>query len=732
MVGSVVRVIFAYLAVLVLYGCSEQTSKTAPEVGEVSFSNRPSNKLCLAGSRSTAIGLEPAFDTLRFSRPVAMAEVPGSSGASFFVMEKDGLVKAVNRTGASDTNNGYESSILLQLDVATELESGSTGLAFHPRFADNGRIFLAYGAVGEETEFELRISEYTVANDNTNLTGERRLLTIPKNNPIHYAGALTFGPDGFLYISVGDDGNNHQFDEQREAAQDPGNFYGTILRIDVDTASDQPFVIPSDNPDYGTGQPSPVFAYGFRNPWKLSFDRENDTGLWNSDVGWFKQEEINQIVKGGNYGWPVCEGNCSQDSPGLLDPYFSYPNTAGAAVIGGYVYRGTAIPELYGKYVFADYIDRVIKAVDIQPASDGVPSLLSLVSASFNVSSFAEGSDGELFVIGFSNGEIYKLVKNEQFQDIEPPELLSETGCFAFTRNGDPKPLPGVYPYETAQFFWSDGAIKERLLALPDNTTVDTSDTDSWELPPGSVTIKHFYLNETIFETRFFVRYDEGGYGGYTYQWDKDLNDATLVPVEGRSVTIGEQQWDYPSRADCLRCHTEQAGYSLALESRQLSVQSQFDGEGATNQLEVFESIDIIDNVESVSADPFPTRAELSDTGISLDKRARSYIHVNCASCHRGEGTAGRANWDARFALSIEDMRLCGELPFEEVSLASDSEERLIAPGSPGKSTLWLRAIDRGSSISMPPLASHIIDAVGVELLQEWIEGMDSDCVVPE
>jgi len=751
---AAMRAVVACLAVVVLYGCSEQPVNTMPALVEANNSaesgnnglsdsddstliksekepsKRPENKLCHAGSRSTAYGLTPVFGSLQFSRPVVMAEVPGSTGNSFFIMQKDGLVKAVTRSGDLDIDNGFVSSTLLQLDVASAEESGSTGIAFHPAFAANGRVFFAYGAVGENTDFELRISEFQASGDNAKLMNERRVLTVPKNNPIHYAGALSFGPDGYLYISIGDDGNNQQFDDQRMAAQDPANFYGTILRIDIDSNSDQPFVVPVNNPDYGTGIPSPVFAYGFRNPWTLSFDRENKGDLWASDVGWFKVEEINRIAKGGNHGWPLCEGECDQHTPELLDPYYSYPNTAGAAVIGGYVYRGTEIPDLYGKYVFADYIDRGIKAIDTQSNSGAVPSPTSLVSATFNISSFTQGSDGELYVIGYSNGEVNKLVKSAQAEVSEPPELLSSTGCFAFTRNGDPKPLPGVFAYDTAQSFWSDGASKKRLLALPENTTIDSSDIDAWELPPGAVTIKHFYMNDSIFETRFLVRHDEGSYGGYTYQWDEDLDDATLVPAEGRSVTLGEHQWDYPSRADCMRCHTAQAGYSLSLESRQLSVKSRSNSKVSAQQLDFFESLDIINSAEQALATPFPQRAELTDQNISLDRRARSYLHVNCASCHQGEGTAGRANWNARFTVSIEDMRLCGEAPFEPVSVTVDADERLLVPGAPGKSTLWLRAMDRGSSVSMPPLASHLIDTIGVELLNEWITAMDSDCEI--
>jgi hypothetical protein len=272
-----------------------------------------------------------------------------------------------------------------------------------------------------------------------------------------------------------------------------------------------------------------------------------------------------------------------------------------------------------------------------------------------------------------------------------------------------------------AQRFWSDGADKERLVAIPDGTTINTNDPTSWELPIGGVSIKNFYWNGQIFETRFFVRHNDGSYAGYTYEWSGS-NVATLVPASGSTRDLGGIVWGYPSRSQCLLCHTAAAGRSLGLETRQLNIDAHNPATGQVdNQLARFADMGLLDTSTPLVLAPFP---DIADASVPLDVRAESYLHVNCMSCHRGgQSEAGRSTWDARFDTLFENKALCDAEPFASVS--GSAEERLVTPGAHELSTVWLRMHQR-VNLFMPPLGSVVPDTDGADLLQAWITGIDS------
>jgi glucose/arabinose dehydrogenase len=221
----------------------------------------------------------------------------------------------------------------------------------------------------------------------------------------HNGGALEFGPDGMLYVALGDGGSGG---DPQGNGQNTNALLGKILRIDV---SGDAYRVPPDNPFAGGGGRGEIWAYGFRNPWRITFDRETGE-LWAGDVGQNTWEEVDRVVRGGNYGWNVLEGNecfraptCDRD--GKISPRAVYPTADGCAVTGGYVYRGTSMPDLRGWYVYADYCSGVVWALN--PADDSPP--VELASTGQTIPSFAEAPDGELYFLSFGRA-VYRLTSN--------------------------------------------------------------------------------------------------------------------------------------------------------------------------------------------------------------------------------------------------------------------------------------------------------------------------------
>ena len=648
---------------------------------------------------------------------VGVRQLPGASDAPFYVIEKKGRILAL--PARPDAGPG-DAEVALRLTPHTAVESGLTDLAFHPDHEINRLAYVGYVADLDGGGIAFRLSEFRRVEVGVALGEERVLLEVPKDHSEHVGGALAFGPDGYLYVSVGDDGNNRDGDPNPARAQDPGTPYGKILRIDVDARDgSRPYGVPADNPTFDLGAPSEVWAVGFRNPWRMAFDPEPPHSLWVSNVGERTFEEIERVEAGANHGWPVCEGRCDPADERFVDPVHGYPTRSGAAVIGGAVYRGAELPELVGRYVFADFVAQEIRALDTELAPDEPGQVRPLVTAPFPVSSLVAGNGGELYAVGFSPGSLYRLIRNAAADASEPPALLSETGCFASLAGGDPVPVDGVVDYAVAQRFWSDGAAKRRQLALPDGFAIDTFDPKDWALPEGGLAIKHFYWRDRIIETRFLAHHEGGEYSGHTYAWDAAGGDAALVESGGATRSLDGLEWDYPSRGECLRCHTAQAGYTLSLESRQLNVTLP-DGR---SQLDLLAAGHYLDTASPERPEPYPTVAELGDDALPLAHRAASWLHVNCSSCHRGEGSAGRASWDARFDTPFAEKRLCGAAPFQAVGESTFAPiEALVAPGDHELSTLWLRAAARDGDVQMPPVGSRVVDADGAALLREWID----------
>lgn len=370
--------------------------------------------ILLAGCRApsvqaqSGIQVEPAFPDIRFTRPVDL-QAAGDGSNRIFVVEQPGVIKVL------DTDDANPSATVF-LDIRNRVrdagnEEGLLGLAFHPNYTANGFFFVYYTASSPRRSVLARYRVSASDPDRGDVGSEAVLLTQAQPASNHNGGQIAFGPDGYLYVGLGDGGGaNDQFGN----GQTRSTILGTILRIDVDTPSGgRAYGIPADNPLVGNilGYREEIYAYGLRNPWRFSFDA--DTGrLFTADVGQNAYEEINIIEKGGNYGWNTMEGNhCFRprqgcDRTGLTLPVAEYAhNGQPKSVTGGYVYRGARAPTLTGQYIYADYVDGRIWALTLDGAT---VTSTELTDTRLNIASFGEDEAGELYICAF-DGLLYRF-----------------------------------------------------------------------------------------------------------------------------------------------------------------------------------------------------------------------------------------------------------------------------------------------------------------------------------
>jgi glucose/arabinose dehydrogenase len=443
--------------------------------------------------------------------------------------------------------------------VRTSSEGGLLGLAFHPNYPATPEIFLSYTINHTGPNMRSVISRFILDNVTSPGAGtiEQVILQVDQDRDNHNGGDIAFGPDGYLYVGFGDGGGAG---DPNNRAQDTTRLLGSMLRIDVTgpgvSFPGNPYNIPADNPFSGNAECGPaanandcpeIYAWGLRNPWRWSFD--SATGdLWLADVGQGSFEEVDLIERGGNYGWRCREGahdfNTAGCGAGYVDPITEYGRGLGNSITGGQVYRGTAIPEIVGQYIFADYGSGRIWA--LQPDGQGGYFNDELIDTNFGPTSFAADENGELYFTDINNGRIRSLAPAGAPAADTIPNLLSATGC---TDPADiTRPYSGLVPYDINAPFWSDGAAKDRHIGLPNGTTITRTLNDDWEFPNGTVIVKNFRLNGNLIETRHLMRHPDGVWAGYTYEWNVQQTEATRVQG-GKVVATAGQDWIYPSES---------------------------------------------------------------------------------------------------------------------------------------------------------------------------------------
>jgi len=697
------------------------------------------------------------FETFdNFSTILAIAHPPDDVNTLYFA-ERPGRIVVY-----SDLENQVrEDTPFLDIPstVTTNSENGLLGLAFHPEYRSNGYFFVFYTSQRNDGTRTNRVSRFSRSLGNP-------LLADPESEVIlfdqvdqaanHNGGDIHFGPDGYLYISMGDEGSGNDSFNNSQVVD--GDLFAGILRIDVDKRpgnvepTEHPdiprdgegrayYSIPNDNPlvsQWQSGGSNPesdlrleFYAIGLRNVWKMSFDPATGD-LWAGDVGQGAREEIDLIKNGGNYGWAFREGflagpKTQTPPPGfesVFDPVHDYPRNQGTSVTGGVVYRGSSLPELEGAYIFGDYGSDRIWAL-FPDSTGGAPDVVQIASFSNPVAFGRDPRNGDILVSNIS-GSVRRLVRGSGEQP-EFPETLSQTGAFKSLDTLEPE--DGILPYEPNVSFWSDHAVKSRWVAVPDSP-IEYSQDESWAFPTGTVWVKHFELDlergnpgtRVRVETRFLVKTPTSVYG-LSYRWNEAQTEANLVGSDGEDIVYTiqdgevsrEQTWRIPSRGECLQCHTAVAGYALSFNARQLNRESTIGG-NEENILAYFSDIGMLDtpieNPETIPA--FPA---LDDPTQPLRERVRAYLAVNCVSCHQSGGSAP-ANWDARPELLLEET---GIINGSVVDNRGNSNRRLIVPGSAELSVMLSRIQGAHGYQRMPPIASNEVDEQAVQLLSDWI-----------
>ncbi|MCS1409633.1 MAG: Quinoprotein glucose dehydrogenase B [Verrucomicrobia subdivision 3 bacterium] len=704
--------------------------------------------------------LELAFEGIRsFSQPVAIVSAPGET-YRLFVVERAGRIRVI-----PDLENPTRQTFLSLTDRVESRsgEQGLLGLAFHPDYQRNGTFFVFYTARGSGSPNRLSRFQVDPTNPDAGLPDSEVILFSQRDDAgNHNGGDLHFGPDGYLYVALGDEGNAN--DSLRNSQLLDKDFFAGILRLDVDKRNGnlEPnphpavvfnedgranYSVPADNPFVGITEfngeavdPNAVhaefWAVGLRNPWRMAFDPATGE-LYAGDVGQNQREEINLIVKGGNYGWNYREGKINGPNRApvpagvvLEDPLLDYSHGSGSnqgrSVTGGVVYRGSRLAQLFGAYIFADYVSANVWWL----RHDG-PEVTEWENILRETAISAFGTDprnGDVLLADFNSNRVWRLVKDEVVEGDPLPKSLAATGAFADLRILSPN--PGVVPYSINAPFWSDGAIKSRWFSVPNaDDRIGFSPEGNWAFPSGMVWIKHFDLeirkgdptSRRRLETRFIVQQESGVYG-MTYRWDDDQQNAFLVPEEGMDESfmvedngiLKEQVWRYPSRSECLACHTKAGGGALGFSTSQLNRPYQY-GNGQANQIQALSQAGyLLESPSDVSI--LSQAASVNDKSQSLSHRVRSYLAANCSQCHQPGGTA-IGLWDGRF------NALFGQSGIINGALANPSihqGRRVVVPGDPGASDILRRISSLGSG-RMPPVASNVLDQDAIDLLNEWI-----------
>jgi uncharacterized repeat protein (TIGR03806 family) len=601
-------------------------------------------------------------------------------------------------------------------------------------------------------------------------SSEEPMLSIRLYNFGHRAGGLVFGADGRLYLTIGDQ-VRHETAQDIVNTLEGGSFRFEVDIIDLgdgtwmcpagshlprrrfqdvspnpDEMSGRLYCIPDDNPwlDPAGGNYEEYFTIGHRNPYRLSFDPT--TGLlWAGEAGESTREEINVLEKGGNYGWPFREGLTSGPLQppavilgNLTDPVIDFDRSESAALIGGYVYRGARFPDLQGRFIAGDYVTRNIWAVHLDAASMTATKDLLASFDPGELATFGQDNQGEIYMGSIAPG--VPLQRLERIGDPvpDPPALLSEVGAFV-----DLPSLavhPAAVPYDLVPF-WSDGARKSRWIFLPNDGSHDQvderiafSESGNWSFPVGTVLMKHFELpldeNDPSatarLETRFLVLGDDAKWYGVTYRWRDDQSDAELLAgAETRALEVQlaaggteQQVWSFPSRSQCMTCHTNGAGGALGVRTHQLNRDLTYPRTGRThNQLHTWSALGMLDPpLDPAQLPGYLAGARLDDPTASLELRARSWLDSNCSNCHRPE-TGNRAGFDARLTTPLPVQGFVWGEVMDDLGIP---DAYLIHPGDPFASIVFQRVAAVGT-LGMPPLAKSRADAQALAILYEWI-----------
>jgi putative heme-binding domain-containing protein len=681
--------------------------------------------------------VERAFPKLKFVEPLDIVVIPGSQRLA--VVEQHGRIFSI------PNDEGCE-----QADLFADLKQfdpevvETYAIAFHPRFAENrfAFVWINLDLHGKPTREEgTHIVRFRVTETNPptlDLASAQTIFTWVTGG--HNGGNVRFGPDGMLYIATGDAGVPDPPDA-RGTGQDISDVLSSILRIDVDRSDPSlPYAIPRDNPFVQTpGARGEVWAYGFRNPWRMSFD--STTGaLWVGDVGWELWEMIYRVQRGGNYGWSITEGGRQDVRPDrprgptpILPPLAIHSHEEADSITGGEVYHGKKLPELAGAFIYGDWQLGTFWA--LKADGEHVTEHRELCRSTLLPAGFGADPDGELLICDHGGGGLWRFARNpDAGKSNEFPRQLSKTGLFSNVAMQTP--APGVLPYSVHAPRWADHATAQRWIALPGESTLTLAKTElgvmskgRWVFPEGTVLAKTYSLGSNPLrkvETQL-LHFDGVQWGAYSYRWNDAQTDAELVPLRGAESSfdiedkaapggIRRQTWRYFSRAECLRCHNLWNNFAPGFSALEL----QRNSSASDDPLQLLAEFELPPD-EGKLADPH-------GPGGVLETRARSYLHANCSACHRFGG-GGSVPTFMNADLPLNEAKLLGTKPvLGDLGLP---EARVIAPGDPCRSVL-LQRMATGGRGHMPYLGGQSVDDHGVILLRDWIASLAPESDLPD
>ncbi len=681
-----------------------------------------SNRVIGSPNPPAPFTVERVHTTQNFQNPVDLTFMPGST--RLFVAEQGGIIWSFDTR-----SNSAARELAIDLRRHHQPFDNILGFTFHPGFATNRFIYINYNEPGGRPN-GAHVSRFTLSSLNPPIidpSSERVIIRWVSGG--HNGCTLAFGNDGLLYVSTGDNDDPDPPDGKRKTGQDISDLLGCIFRINVDQDDGtNNYSIPRDNPFVSTPGARPeVYAFGLRNPFRMSFDRVSGD-LLVGDVGFEQWEMIYRVKPGGNYGWSITEGPNThvrtdvQQGPGpILPPLVALPHSDAASITGGQFYRGHKLPKLKGAYLYGDW--ETGKFWALRHDGDKLIGNEELCDTTLQPVSFTSAPDGEVLVLDYLGGLYSFVPNNAPAANLAFPHRLSKTGIFADT----PKlmPDPGVVTYQPAATMWSDQAGVSHHLGVPGTariTTLPTRQTIAgkmWDYPANTVLARTATMNDSGAARRIetqLMHFDGQAWNGYTYRWNDAQTDADLVPAGGTNVMFNFRDpsapggvrataWRFHGRAECFRCHNSWASELLSFNWLQLP----------NEELERLAKLDVL----SVKNRPRDLRLLTNphDTTAPLESRARSWLHVNCAGCHRN-GAGGAVAVHLNYDKPTRDWRALDEKPTRgDFGLTG---ARVIAPGDPFRSALLYRISTEGSG-HMPHIGSRLADEQGLGLVRDWI-----------
>lgn len=537
----------------------------------------------------------PVATRLQPNWPVQAVAEPGTR--NLWVIEEDGpygRTQIVRLLWDAPSSSSQVPKQILISSPQSESEVAYS-IAFHPDYQSNGWVFVGSNGGGEGEPKRSRVARYRVNREppfEVDPASRRVIIEWPSDG--HNGAAVVFGPDRMLYVTSGDGTADS---DRNDMGQGTDHLLSKVLRINVDVEDvSSPYTIPPDNPFVDDARFRPeTWAYGFRNPWRIAADPRHGR-IWVGNNGQDLWEQVYLVERGANYGWSAFEGSHPFHSSRKLGPTpvskpkFEHHHAEARSLTGGVVYLGRRFPELHGAYLYGDYATGRLWGAMLDDEGNVLWHRL-LADGPQKLTAIELDPDGEIVICDHQPSgtpALYTLdrVDAAPFDPLAFPRRLSETGLFASVI--DHRPVDGAIPYSVNAPLWSDGAAKSRFVVLPprsDNddapAAIQVSGQASWSFPEGTVLVKSFGIEaadrsvERWIETRVMVL-QQGEWAGYTYRWNAEGTDASLVETAGEDQDWpvahdnSKLAWHYPSRTECLVCHSRAAGFVLGLSMPQI------------------------------------------------------------------------------------------------------------------------------------------------------------------